>query len=242
MRIVAVVAILSVVFASDSEFLFKSEAEEETTLFKAPSSAESYLQLTPPSTFDWWTGFSDDDSGFNQNARGEWRYVQYVSPGYHGCGFYFLTDISSREKDNSGIKEICLILCSGRLRKYYAPLTDFNFPRHSVNIDPTKEKFVELLCDEESSIIQYSIRYQEFKSGVDNEGMTGIWFRCTKGADKEYYRDLGENQANWIQPARSWWSGSSHFVCGAKTKYLNWNNAYNHESRISLLDLAICKW
>jgi len=242
MRIVVVLAILSVVFALESEFLFKYKAEEDSNIFRAPNLAESFLQQGKPEKFAWWTGFENNENQLDVNTRGRWVRDVFVAKDYHGCGFSILYDISGWQQDNSGIKEIYLIACNPNApdseKRLYYLLTDYDFRNSPIN--RYKEEAKDLICDKDSSLIEYNIRYQPFKDETDNEGMTGIRIRCTQGENKEYFQDLGFWPGHWMQQSRSW--PGNYFVCGAKAKYLNWNQTYKDESRVGLLDLGICTW
>lgn len=246
MRIVVVLAILSVGLASDSRFLFKSGAKEDNKpLFKAPNSAESYLQQTQPSTFAWWTGFVDNDPDLDNNAEGVWWEEKYVQTDYHGCGFKILYDtITVSGFDNTGIKEIYLIACnpnaSNSPKRLYYLLTTVEFMEIKSS---WYEQTEDLICDEDSALQEFNIRYRWFDDGIDNLGMTGLSFGCTNGSTKTHnFRPDDDKWGKWMPESRSW-AGSSYFVCGGKVKYYppGWANPLD-QSRVSLLDLAICEW
>jgi hypothetical protein len=249
MRILAVFAILSVVFASDSEFLFKSEAEVDTNLFKVPSSEESFLQQENPrpSTFAWWTGFVDNDPALEKEAWGEWRDPVYVHPGYHGCGFNILYDYEyggHTTYNKSGIAELYLIACnpnapSGSPKRRYYQLTFRNFMDYRIDYEYQSE---EIICDEDSAIQQYNIRYRRMTPNTDNMGASGLWIICTKGGIKIHEPESQvdtKKWGEWMPQSRSW-NGSQYYVCGAKTKY-RWGY-HGDIYKVSFIDLAICSW
>ena len=270
MRIVVAVAILSVVFASESEFLFKSEAEQDTPLFKAPNSDESYLLQTlpeltldtteqsKPSNFAWWTGFTYNNENLERNARGNWLNPKYVRAGYHGCGFRILHDVRDDSKwaygpliDNVGIKEIYLIACNpyAQEKKLYYPLTGIAF----TGINWQTESIQELLCSDSHAMTEYNIIYKWFApdTSEDGLGMTGLKIGCTNGEYHEYVQYINKTKnVGWMSQSKNWHQTkqignktvSSYYVCGAMTKYLSWQECNRDESRVSLLELAICTW
>jgi hypothetical protein len=174
-----------------------------------------------------------------------WEEEKYVQNGYHGCGFKILYDATTNEFDKSGIKEIYLIACnpnaSNSSKRLYYLLTNVEFMDLRLFWDEKKE---DLICDEDVAIQEFNIRYRWFDLN-DNVGMSGLSIECTNGSKKihNFRADWDTwNYGKWMPESRRW-SGSEYFVCGAKVKYAPPGFGNQHDqSRVALLDLAICTW
>lgn len=129
----------------------------------------SKYQIQPKASFSHQSlalscGLQDGDN----NTPGTSVREAFIWEKNHACGISIEYDTYvPQEYDNFGIKEIYLIGC-----------------KLATNSEPTSLQYYlltnrsfrgkDLICDKFSSLTGYSIWYQPYQAGVDNEGMTGF--------------------------------------------------------------------